>query len=557
MCTCGCKSKNATVARTAPHIEMILDTYKGTRRFRNGANEDAFDSLVKSELTERLYMPLKCSEKQWASIRDVRQCLRRGKLRKVTGIFGGNRSGKTTTCQEILTDIALIRGGRGAQIWCVAPTREKTQIAVNKLVRGDKADREVAPIIPMRLVRHFPKTDKQDKQYILLVDGTRIHMKHANGTGDNLKGDPAIAIFVDEGCAIRDIGNWHVMVNRTMDTGGAMFVSTTPVAGHWMKEEVHTPGLPYAKASNDTDIISEHLSCFENPWVSPIEVQRTIDALNDDKLIKRDVYGQWVPMGNVLWHNWDSEKHVEPSRWNTCEDLGYENITPWVAQQFFKRRKGDLFSVGGLDYNRYPMSLVEIQVGVWPGKDPKDVKNWHVFVPREVVEDGGTESFCDLLNDGEAARLLGLDSNHYRGFPIAADATGSLDNIPSGHGITDQAASLAEYMRLQGFDVQPCNYSDNGRPMNPGKIDALQLVHGLMYQDRLHVHASRCKKLVHAFETQECKPDGRPDKEPGKASDKLSGPSDALTYVCWALLSRHEPGFRKKVKWLTGKQNSA
>lgn len=550
VCPC-CGSDEAAIVKQIPHIEMLLDVWKGTRKFRTRTNSDAFDKLANGPSVEKIYMPLRCSITQWKFIADMRYCIRRGKFRKVVALFGGNRSGKTTIADELLVDLVLIKGGKSRSFWIVAPTGEKTMVSVEKVCGGTSDAVDLPPLIDPRLVRSYPTSEMQARyKPIRLIDGTAIFAKHAHGNGANLKGWPTQGIFVDEGCEIRDNKNWHVMLNRTMGTKGCLFVSTTPVAGHWLKEEVHDPGVSLAEAKATDLIISDRLSCFDNPWYSAEQVRDTIEALSDPRLIAREVHGEWVPMGNILWGYWDA-KSMATKGWRTCEDLGFVNITDRVAKQFFRRHKDEISSFGGLDYNRFPMSLIDIQIGVPEDcEEPEDPTNWHAFACNEVVENGGTQQFCEMLNKGECARLLGLPADYFVGFPIAADATGSQDSIPSGHGELARAASLGEYMKLQGFAVQPCHRSDTSdSPQNPGQLERLNLAHKLMFEGRLHVNQQRCKKLIHAFETQECKPDGRIEKEPGKPTDKLSGPSDALTYGLWAVLSRHEPGFRKATKW--------
>ncbi len=550
-CPC-CGSDEAAIIRKIPHIEVLIDVWKGDRTVRTRNNAARFDDLANGPGVEKVYMPFRVSVTQWKFVRDMRHCIRRGKFRKVTALFGGNRSGKTTIADGIEVDLILLKGGPGKQFWNVAPTQQKAMISVRKLCEGEADAVTLPPLLHPTLVRDYPRTEQQiHYKPISLIDGTKVFCKHAHGNGDNLKGDPAQGIFVDEGCSIRDIANWHVMLNRTMGTKGCLFVSTTPTAGHWLKDEVHTPGVSLEDATDADLIISDRLSCFDNPWYSQEQISDTIEALGDPRLIAREVHGEWVPMGNILWEHWDARK-MATKGWRSCEDLGYRNITPELAAKFFKGHAGNLKSVGGLDYNRFPMSFMECQIGVHEDcETPHDPKNWHVFVLNEVVENGGTQNLCQILNDGTAAKLLGLKPEHFQGFPIAADATGSLDNVPSGHGVnTSTSSSLASYMKLQGFDVKPCNRSlAKGRPENPGVLDRLQLLHTLMFEGRLHVSGDRCKKLIHTFEAQEAKPDGKPDKGSGDKQDKLSGPSDALTYLCWAMLSNHEPGFRKLAKW--------
>jgi hypothetical protein len=64
-------------------------------------------------------------------------------------------------------------------------------------------------------------------------------------------------------------------------------------------------------------------------------------------------------------------------------------------------------------------------------------------------------------------------------------------------------------------------------------------MHRLFRQGRILIH-SRCRSLITALDTQEANPDGSIAKESGQLSDRLSSPTDALRYLCWALFAKRE-----------------
>lgn len=550
MCWCGCNSRKARVVKTIPHIDVLIERKTGKRAFRTTENAAQFDAIAES--AERIDMPHRCSTAQYHIVRDVRRCLRRGRLRKVYGAFGGNRSGKTTSTEEIEVDLILIMGGPGRIFLNVAPTLEKNTTALKKLVDGDAADRSIVPMIDARLVMSKPARGKieRDGEKVILVDGSEIQFRHGGQDGDNLKSIAAQVIFFDELCAIKKIGNWHVGVNRTMDTQGAIFCSTTPVQGHWAKEEIVNKGRKIAEADDDDDVVYTELNCFDNPWINEEDVQRTINALNDDRLIRRDVYGEWVPEGLALWEYFDAKRHTFTGSYKP-EDHGYRNITEKVAKREFRRcRAKTLDYVGGVDFNVRPMSLACVQIVVKEEADENDPANWILWVPHEVVRDGGLLKFCDHLDVG-AAQELGLPDKYFEELALGCDATGAQNNetMSKSHGTDRYASTLVGFFEARGHDARPCNYSYSGHPANPGQLDSIALVTKLMREDRILVHATRCKKLIHAFEAQEMQADGRIYKPQGKLEDKMSGPSDALRYIAWMLLARHEPEFSNKVRY--------
>ena len=543
VCLCGCNSRRATVKRSVPHIDVLIDRRTGARMFKAADNAEQFDELARDAQT--LYMPHRCSEAQYHIVRDLRRCLRRGQLRKVCGAFGGNRSGKTTSTEEIEVDLILVMGGKGRIFLNMAPTLEKATISIKKLIEGDAADRTIVPMIDPRLVLRKPKNGKvqKDGERVILIDGTEIHFRHGNADGDNIKGIVTQAIFIDELCAIKNIGNWHIALNRTMDTGGCVFFSTTPVQGHWAKDEVYTNGPPITEAGPDDPVVWTELSCFDNPWVDRKEIDRVIKSLNDDRLVDRDVYGKWVPEGLELWEFWDAKELVFKGG-RDPEEHGFRNVTPLALRMATRGRIGEHEAFGGVDFNVKPMSLAVCQIVVPEGCDEDDdPDNWILWLPYEVVLDGGVIKFADYL-EGRASRDLMLPTGAFDGMPMFCDATGAQRNrnINTIHGVTTLASSLVEFLGTRGYDARPCQLSRNNRPQNPPQIDSLNLLHKLMRERRVRVHEG-CKRMIHAFEAQEQQSNGKIYKPPGAFEDKLSGPTDALRYAAWFVLSRHQPEF--------------
>src|SRR5690606_27206399 len=112
--------------------------------------------------------------------------------------------------------------------------------------------------------------------------------------GGNLKGISARSYYLDEGCEVDHIANWVVMLGRVLDSKGQVITATTPIAGHWLKEEVYDKGKTYENAGPEDQVIALTFSCFRNPWIDPAEVERTIATMTDDAKIRRDFYGEWV-----------------------------------------------------------------------------------------------------------------------------------------------------------------------------------------------------------------------------------------------------------------------
>lgn len=548
-CQCGCGSRNATVVEEIEHLSVLIDRFTGEKRVRGSlANVTAFDEACKE--AKQYYCPIRCYAEQLPIILDHKH--------KIIGVFGGNRSGKSTTLVEWMWDQILIFGSMGSQFWWVSPTREKTRIGVRKFVEGDRSDRYIRPVIPRDLIVSFPKDERAGDQSIKLVFGPTLHLKYAGRDGGNLKGDPAQAIALDEGTSVRHIENWAIMIGRTIDTGGQVATATTPMPNHWLKSEVFDRGKSYEDATDDDDVISVELSCYRNPWVSKDEVDRAKRALADEDRIAREIDGKWTVGGARLWNNFDPDEHLREGPWRDVEGWGLTNITPYAARKFFRGTNSDLKIVGGMDFNIWPMSLVICQIACPPGMDQSDPNNWILFALDEVVKRGKIHEFAEFLAT-KAGALRRLRANEFAGMAIACDATAAQPNPPQSHGITAKSSHLVKELGHSGFDARPCNRSESGHPINPAVLDRVTLAHKLMRDKivcpdgkvyrRMMVHASRCKNLLIALEDQRCDNTGKPLKVSNTYSDRISGPTDALTYLAWAIFSPITYRREVQVQW--------
>lgn len=572
VCLCGCNSRRAaTVGEPRDHIDLLIDKITGVRALLLPHHPDDFRAKFKAlaKKAHRIDAPVRCFAKQLPFILDQEH--------KIQVFFGGARGGKTSAGVEWFADGIYLLGGPGAQIWWVAPTREKTHIGVRKLVLGEKTDRSVRPVIPPEIVVSYPRNWRAAEQKIVLIDGTTIFLKYGGRDGGNLKGDPAQRIFIDELCELDHEANFQICLDRLTDSGGQLGGATTPVAGHWAREQISEAGLTYelaekAEARGDVvDIIAETASAYENPFQDPAEVDRRVRAGGgrDNPKVRREVFGEWVGEGPTMWPHFNEEPkdgitHIRNGPWRSVDGWGLVNVSPIAGAKFWRGYDWDEDdSVAGQDFNVWPMSTVVGQVACPPGLDQSNPDNWILFITDEVIKKGQIYEFAEFLAT-KAGSYRKLPRDYFAGLPIACDATGAQVNPPEAHNLTQTGATLAQVMRDHGFDCRPCHWSSprNGepKPMNPSKLDQVSLLHKLMTDrvesetgtwPRLVVHATRCKRLIHSLTTQESDDKGRPLKEAGTASDRLSGPVDALLYLAWALFAKHDVYRSKapKVQW--------
>ena len=534
MCRCGCESYCAVRVETQPHIKVLIDRVTGRRRVRRPHNCEAFDRLA--EKAQRILMPVRCYPEQLAAIKD--------RSSKISYVGGGNRSGKSETGKEAIGDNWAELGGRGVRLLWVAPTQEMTSIAVNKLVTGETTNRFARPLFPRELIRYYPKNERVKPQRIVLIDGTRIELRYASRNGGNLKGISAVFANLDEGTEVAHEINWTILVNRLMDSGGRVMVTTTPKAGHWLKERVYDRGVPYEQGGAPGNISTVELSCLQNPWIDPADVHQTIENLGgkDDPRVQREIFGKWVAEGHVLWRHWTPRVHMIEGPERAPDAWDYVNITNIAVRSLFPTgSRVDM--IGGWDCNDFPQSLVIGHVCVTDASEIENPDRWHVVITDEVWEKASVEKWAQILLHVGARRGAGEKWLH--GIPIIADAsTCYTDTRVNRHG---QGAD-ADVLRRAGFQVRPPAYNDNRNPVNPSIRDRVNLIHRLMLERRLRIHG-RCKKLLEAIEGQLADERGLPIKRTRTASDRLSGPADALGYLLYAVFYGATTAPKGKIDW--------
>lgn len=533
-CPC-CGSKHARIVEERPDLDLLVDRVTGERRLRSEVQDvEAFDRLAAT--ARRVDIPLRCHKGQLRLLLDTKH--------KIVGSLGGNRSGKTTTGVYWMVRQWILRGGKGATFWWVAPQRSQTLIGVEKLVTGEVSDRPQPPALPLDpvtdqpiLAVRWPETQRSSDQRIIMVDGSIIALQHASKPdADNLKGKSVRAIMLDEACAVKHRANWTVLVMRLADSGGQLYFATTPKAGHWLKDEV-------IDRQNEKEIHVSSLSSRDNPWQSKEELHRSIAVCRDENQVRREIDGQWVGDTGTLWIHFDPRKHTydDPS-FNLPKDR--VEVTQQAIRGYF--RGGNPYQrsmspqnvsfIAGQDFNVNPMTTVIAKVF----GDPKNPDTWGVCVVDEVVT-----HHTDTWKHGSWMRSEKCRNGRvsYQGIPIVCDSTACNFDPTRTKGSSHYGSSAAKTLVELGFDARPCAVSPKGYPVNPSLIDSISLMHQLMREGRLLIHGTRCRDLLRALEEQTVKANGLPDKVSNTASDKLSSPIDALRYLCWSLFApKPKPG---------------
>lgn len=530
-CPC-CGSEYAAVAEKIRDAEAVIDLETGRRVNREGTHEqvETFDAFAAQ--VHQIPVIFRCSRKQLPLLLDEDH--------KVIAAVGSARSGKTTVGVYWLARQWIKNGGRGAQFWLVAHQRQQTHTLMEKLLLGEFAAGETPPVLPLdaagrpMFAKRWPTTVMSPDQTIEMIDGSKIMLKHASKKGGNLKGKAVQAILLDEATEVAHRENWTILLSRLTGSKGSMFVSTTPLRGHWLKEEL----IDRVDAKMVSTMVYTEFSMVDNPWLPQDEVQRLIETIGDELTIMEEIHGKWISGQGSLWKHFDSDRHVvDGDSYDVADYIeGAKNVTKIAQMKFWRGRnpytqrsmsKNPSY-VAGQDFNTDYMNVVVAQIFEFA-----DGRRG-LFVVDEVVLRNATSS--------KMARWIGEMRERrtrmrcYPNVPIACDATGayySVHQVSSSRGSSTDAKDMA----LGGFDCRPCRVNPKTKkPQNPPVHDRVSLMHKLFREGRLIIH-SRCADLIKSLQTQADDGRGRPVKKSNTASDRLSGPTDACGYLVWPLFS--------------------
>lgn len=532
-CPC-CGSKLAEIVEEIEHLDVLIDRVTGERIALHECHDEEMvaEFWRLAESAHKLDMAIRCSRQQLKPVVD--------KYTKIITIFGGNRGGKTTIAAEWLVDQWVLRGGKGAKFWWVAPTRELTRVGVKKLVEGETTDRYVKPLIPPELVKYWPPNEQSKDQRILLIDGSEIPLKYAGRGGGNLKGSNAIAIVLDEGSEVAHEINWSILIARTTDARGQLMCPTTPVAGHWLQK--YDSGQDYDEIAELGTKRRAHLKakliCFDNPWISKEELELNIEASggHDDPKVRREYYGEWVAEGRLLWRQFDATKHVvEYTRRGTIP-AGYIDITNKVGQDLFygHTNSSKIKELCGMDFNLYPMSVAVTRFLCAKDADQTNPLNWVIYIEDEVLKRcNGIDDFADwFANQAGSWKGRGLRASHFAGAHIICDGTGFFRNGLPG---ATKANAHGFRMRDHGFVCKAPRYKNNN-PCNPPRTERIAFFNELLWGRRILINGGRCPELIQSLKTEVDDGTGDTLKRSGTHADRISGITDAASYLAYAAL---------------------
>lgn len=542
-CSC-CGSRVCSVVERWPDLSIYIDRITGKRVKPERLTPEQRAKVEAA--AEHVHLPIRVSRPQLPLLysSDGRKDL----------ISGGVRGGKSQVCAYAFTREWLLRGGKGANFWLVAPVREQAWKLLNRVVYGD----DNAPgVLPPVLFRSIPKSEHQTTA--VLVDGSILSLKHLKSKlGTNLKSDSVQAIFVDEAASMCDKSQLANIESRLHMSKGRLLMATTPTKDHWLREMVRDPCVAWElmpeveREKNPTHPARywrySSLGMTNNPWCDPVHTMREMEAKGgeNDPAVLREFAGIWASASGPLWRAFSLTDHIMENEFRTLQEwdtMRKRDITATVSRKLFGsynprypglRAQNHSF-IAFMDVNKRPHSTLLAQISADPD-DPTNRDKWTIvvwdmlqtYIDAAVhAQDLAAKKFAKMVrrdSDGETFRNIGI---------IADGKSVSWDPTHHSHG--GSPTGLAQLFGAKGFDMRPPEYTAKGKPCNPHPPDTYLLVKRLLLEKRLLIH-TRCDPLRKAFLEQEDSGDGlTPIKVSGNASDRLSSTIDALRYGCWAV----------------------
>lgn len=285
---------------------------------------------------------------------------------------GGRRGGKSYLSLVSLALYAVMVPN--ALVWAVSPTNDET----------DELEAGLRSMMPSSWYTFRGGGGNRASQF-KLQNGSRILLISGHKPRALKRGKVDLVLY-NEGQNMSRAG-WVQLRGAISDTGGMVIIACNPPdseIGRWI-EDVHEQ----ARAAK-IKAIAFHMTGKTNPFCTAESLNDMADE-NDDLTQRREVDGEFVPIGDVVMHAWsDSASVIDdvPAR--------YIDVTARETKRELGRAAGYIV---GMDFQKTPhMVGVIYKLFTDPlGEDPAEVIP--VCVDEVVIDDANED---DLVNGLEA-----------------------------------------------------------------------------------------------------------------------------------------------------------
>ncbi len=242
--------------------------------------------------------------------------------KKIIGILGGNRSGKTEVgafiagawllgkdyfrgepAWDLVKDLPIPEG-RPRTIWVVGldfPT-VRDVIWREKLRTGKEHPAFLPTDSPA--IRKINDSDFQ----IFAADGSVLTCKSADSGREKFQGASVDLVWFDEEC---DEEVFDESYQRTVDCAGKILLTLTPLRD--IASGVHNPwvfDLYQEWKAGNPDYVFIGLSVLDNPYVPEIEKTKLKEKWAGHYEERARLYGEFIQRSGLVYNQWDDKKHL-------------------------------------------------------------------------------------------------------------------------------------------------------------------------------------------------------------------------------------------------------
>jgi hypothetical protein len=386
---------------------------------------------------------------QWADFRRVWSLM----------LVGGRRGGKThLACAALCMFAVMVPGCR---VWAISPTQEET----------DELEAAIRSLLPRRFYRFRGGGAGKPLQF-RLPHGGRLFCLSGNKPRSLKRGRVDLALYNEAQNMYR--AGWIQLRGAIADRGGLVILACNPPdaeIGRWI-ESLHEESR-----AGKNKVQAFDLNAKQNPFVE-YQALADIEAdTNDPLTFRREVLGEFVPIGDIVFHSWSDAATVRPH-----VPAHYEDITPQVCLDVLGRRAGYII---GMDFQKTP-HMVGVVAKIF--RDPEDPGEQLWWLVDEVVLDDADElQLVDGLEalgrwrhngprDAEGYRALAMPGDSLD-HPVAAvvvmDASGFYQD-----GAHSRARTSERWLRQRRWELlyypQALNAKGEQNRRNPDIIERVR-----------------------------------------------------------------------------------
>ena len=420
---------------------------------------------------------------------------------------GGRRAGKSHLACAALVMYAIMVPG--SLCWAVSPREKETEELRTALVR----------MLPGKWYRYV----KEDLTFTL-ANRSRITLR-SGYKADNLKAGGLGMALYNEGQKMDEKG-FIQLRGAVSDSGALTLITANPPdrpIGRWIEDFVSD-----VRAAKRRSARTFFFDWRKNPFIE----RESLDAIADEtdgKTFAREILGEFVPIGDVVFHAWSDRASIREV------PEGFRDIT----REFTKRILGRTYDhVVGCDFDKVPhLAGAVFKVYEKPAEldDVAELTEIPSGVPlywvvnEAIVELSDEDGLVDALED------LGLDPSTTA---VIADASGEYQDVERTRG-----KSSWDWLRARGWRF--LFYPDPNMKRNPDIVERCKTGNALLKSHagkrRLfslprNEHVNRAMKL---WELRQMAP---------YRKSKWAHACDAVTYPCWRFEGRRQKRYKAAYK---------